>query len=296
MLGFKNFIEETSPKGYTVDFYHHKHKKPIIHILKNYSDLEEAKKNPDSSSITGDEGYAHFGEFKPTNLDDSKQTVNEIHEHLARNGLYSASGSHPIHKDPHMQNFEDGIHEILGGKTHLTWHQDYPKARSKTNFAPRDAAVWSSSGSSTKLGKSIKNDKNKNLDVQEIPRATKPGTVTVFDDYTLHHQAPSAEERQDRHFIRVSDVRRIPKEGIPKKEGGFYDLSNKNDMESYLKSKKSNVVNGMHKKLKVKIKEFLDKSKNAQNGSGDYETRAKLINFINLPEHKDRFNRNNWAK
>lgn len=291
MLSFKQFVKDNHhKKGFDVNLWLSPDGKVhFVNIFKESKELEEGKVDPNEPDITDGEGYKHFGEFKPTNLDDKKLTAEEFHRHLAKHGLYASAARDVMHKDPHMQDFEDGVHEILGGSKHEDWHQDYGGASAaKGGYVPKHAAVYSSSGSATKLGK------KEGKETKEISGATSPGKVSVFNDTTVYHRAPTKEERGDRHFIRASGIREIPKEGIPKKGGGYWNPTNEEDMQQYRKSKDSGYLRGMHRGLYNKIHNHMVMHHAAKEGSAEHETTKKLIALMNHPDYKDRFNKNDW--
>lgn len=357
MLRFKSFIKEqenvNAHIGYTADLYLHPSKPPIVYIFKKGVPLDEGAKNwklttvtskdPHDKTKTGrvreltkdnapeipkDHHLEAFKGFTPSEdlLNNHDELMKAFHKHLAAHGLYSATDKHPMHKTPHMQKFEDGVHDILGGGKHERWHTDSNGALgSPGSFAPRDAAVYSSSDASTHVGKltgnMVKNSKGKHVpEVEPLSPGTKPGTVHIFDDYgekipgsetkdkhgnpipgtekgDSQHKAPNREERGTCHFIRASDIREIPKEGIPKKSGGYYDHNTKEGMDEYIKDKTpANERNNMHNKLHNKIGKWISDNPSPEKGSEKYEQRQKLLEHINSPENKPHYNHNDWVE
>ena len=338
MLRFKAFInEEATAKniGYTADLYLHPTEKPIVYIYKKGVPLDEAakdwslptvtSKDPNDPTKTGrvrelhhthvelpeDHHLKAFAAFKPTSLDDHAKTMEEFHKHLAAHGLYSATDKHPMHKTPHMQKCEDGVHDILGGGKHERWHTDSTGALGKPGApAPRDAAVYSSSHASTHVGKAV-GRKGKDEVVEPLNPGTKPGSVHVFDDYgeqipgnkpgetqgDSRHKAPSREERGDRHFIRASDIRKIPEQGIPKKGGGYYNHNTSEGIADYIKDKiSSNEKNNMHNKLRVKIGKWISDNPNPVEGSDNHKKRQNLLSHINSETNRSRYNHDGWLE
>ena len=304
MLSFKKFIKnEHHKKGFDVNLWISPDGKVhFVNIFKEGKELEEGALDPNEPDITDGEGYKHFGEFNPTDINNKKLTAQEFHRHLAKQGLYSSSSRDIMHKDPHMQDFEDEVHTALGGKRHESWHRDYPRARTKAGeYVPRHATVYSSSGSSTHIGKYEgkigKGDQRYNIqkNVKEVPGASSPGNVAVFNDETVYHRAPTKEERGDRHFIRGSGIREIPKEGIPKKDGsGYWNPNNEKDMNAFMASKVANNEKGMHHGLYDKIHNFMVLSRYEKEGSTLHKQRQALIAIMNHPDHRDRFNKGDW--
>jgi hypothetical protein len=335
MLRFKTFINEQQAAehvGYTADLYLHPTEKPIVYIYKKGVPLDEAAKDwslptvtstdPNDPTKTGrireltkdkiklpsDHHLKAFSEFKPTNLNDHEKTMEEFHKHLAAHGLYSATDKHPMHKTPHMQKFEDGVHDILGGGKHERWHTDSTGALgSPGSAAARDAAVYSSSHASTHVGKITGYDDKKKPIVEPLKPGTKPGTVHIFDDYgekipgtnqgDSQHKAPSREERGDRHFIRASDIRAIPEKGIPKKGGSHYDHNTPEGIADYIKDKTpSNEKNNMHNKLRVKIGKWISDNPNPAEGSVNHKKRQNLLAHINSETNRSHYNHDGWVE
>src|ERR1700692_4188427 len=215
MKTFKQHISETKKQpSFSVKMYlHHKHA-PIIYIIKNSTLKENNEEDP-----IGSAAYKSLGHFKPSSLDHDTITK-EFHEHLHKHGLYSSAPSHPMVLSPKQAAFKDEFKKRVSNSSwgkggHKVMHRDYGHGR-LMNYPHPHIGVWATQHP-THLHKNSG---------EEIHNAIKPGHAAIFHDSKVKHRAP---ESNDRWFLHSTDIKKIPKTGLP---------GHGNNIHSYIASKK----------------------------------------------------------
>lgn len=225
MLNFKSFIKEAknSEHAYHVEMHLMPNHYPIYRFVK--TKLHEVYR-PDEGTLEDGEIHKTIGTFNPSSLDHDTIT-NEFHDHLHKHGYYMHTPTHPMVLSPRENHFKSDFKKFTQGRTPA---HEQPHRDEKTGITMgRYVGVWSTQGP-TKIYTKDSTAKKKT----EIPGATQPNKVTIFNDSELKHAASG---EKNRWFIRAGEIRKIPPGGIvsPNKKGE--EVNYGHDVEAYKKDK-----------------------------------------------------------